>query len=434
MARKKPHDDRENHDRWLVSYADFVTLLFAFFVVMYSISSVNEGKYRVLSDSMVTAFRSAQKALAPIQVGQPSKSSATSQLELKNGPQIVMTPVIKLPSSEQAGGDAYKVWIKKFESDDGQPPSGNIRRMAEDVARALSHLVDQGLVAVRGNDLWLEIEIKDSILFSSGSAQLRPDAVPVLNQVAGVLRGFRNSVRVEGFTDNIPIRTLVYPSNWELSAARAASVVRLLAKDGIDPKRMSALGYGEHRPLADNGTPEGRSANRRVVLVVLADKEIERLVDDRLVEIGSHETPHSEVHGTLSARTPEDNPVQIGNALLAESRDVPPRGIDATSQEVANAARSRKAPSITPKVVRSTPSVAPDTVRPVPRPLSKAPRPIPATKIISRFPVIEVPITGREAAPPLLEPSAASPNRPDGAADERSSVAPATNPAPLGAR
>jgi len=419
MARRKPHVDRENHDRWLVSYADFVTLLFAFFVVMYSISSVNEGKYRVLSDSMVTAFRSAQKALAPIQVGQPSKSPATSQLELKNGPQIVMTPVIKLPSSERAGGDAYKVWIKKFESDDGQPPSGNIKRMAEDVARSLSHLVDKDLVAVRGNELWLEIEIKDSILFSSGSAQLRPDAVPVLNQVAGVLRGFRNSVRVEGFTDNVPIRTLVYPSNWELSAARAASVVRLLAKGGIDPKRMSALGYGEHRPIADNGTPEGRSANRRVVLVVLADKEIEHLVDDRLAGIDSHKTRRSEAHETLGVRTPEDNPAHIGNAQ---------------SVDVANVAGSRKAPSVNPKVVRSTPSAPPDTTRPVPRPLSNTPRPIPATRIISRFPVIEAPIAGREVAPPLSVPSAASPNRADGAADERSSVAPTANPAPVGAQ
>jgi len=432
MARKKPHDDRENHDRWLVSYADFVTLLFAFFVVMYSISSVNEGKYRVLSDSMVTAFRSAQKALSPIQVGQPSKSPATSQLELKNGPQIAMTPVIKLPSGEQTGGDAYKVWIKKFERDNGQPPSGDIKRMAEDVAHSLSHLVDQGLVAVRGNDLWLEIEIKDSILFSSGSAQLRPDAVPVLNQVAGVLRGFRNSVRVEGFTDNVPIRTLVYPSNWELSAARAASVVRLLAKGGIDPKRMSALGYGEHRPLADNSTPEGRSANRRVVLVVLADKEIASLVDDRLAGIGSHETRRRDAHETLGARTPEDNPLHIGNNLPAESRDASRRGIGVTSQEAANVAGSHKARSVVPKVVRSTPSAAPKTTLPVPRPLSNAPRPITATEIISRFPVIEAPIAGRAAAPSLSIPSA--PNRPDGAADARSSVAPAADPAPVGAQ
>jgi len=434
MARKKPHDDRENHDRWLVSYADFVTLLFAFFVVMYSISSVNEGKYRVLSDSMVTAFRSAQKALSPIQVGQPSKSPATSQLELKNGPQIAMTPVIKLPSGEQTGGDAYKVWIKKFERDNGQPPSGDIKRMAEDVAHSLSHLVDQGLVAVRGNDLWLEIEIKDSILFSSGSAQLRPDAVPVLNQMAGVLRGFRNSVRVEGFTDNVPIRTLVYPSNWELSAARAASVVRLLAKGGIDPKRMSALGYGEHRPIADNGTPEGRSANRRVVLVVLADKDIERLVEDRLAGIDSDETRRSEVHEPLGVRTPKDNPIHIGNAQPAETRDASSRGIGATSQEVANTAGSRKAPSVAPNVVQSSPSVAPYPPRPVPRPLSSAPRSTSATTIISRFPVIEAPIAGREVAPPLSVPSAPSPNRPDGAADERSSVAPAAKPAPVGAR
>jgi hypothetical protein len=133
----------------------------------------------------------------------------------------------------------------------------------------MQDLIKADLIAVRHGSNWLEVEINTSILYSSGNARLAPDAIPVLEDLARILTPFPNALHVKGFTDNVPINTLVFPSNWELSAARAVSVVSLFAKSGIKPTRLAAIGYGEHWPVADNATPEGRAKNRRVVIVVL---------------------------------------------------------------------------------------------------------------------------------------------------------------------
>jgi chemotaxis protein MotB len=124
---------------------------------------------------------------------------------------------------------------------------------------------------VRRHDLWIEIELKDRILFPSGAAELLPAARQPLEEVRKVIERFPYPVRVEGHTDNLPVRRKApFPSNWELSAARAASVVRLFQEEGIDPGRMAVVGYGEHHPIADNGTPQGRAQNRRVVIAIKA--------------------------------------------------------------------------------------------------------------------------------------------------------------------
>jgi chemotaxis protein MotB len=272
MRRRRREEGHENLERWLVSYADFITLLFAFFVVMYAISSINEGKYRVLSDALVAAFRAPQSTSDPIELGQLSRASTVqSRLELIERPHVVGAPLTIVKTQDQGGDEGTRQ--SSPDSTDREPSSPDLQTISDAINQSLQPLVEQGLVTVRTGDRRVEVEIKDSVLFPSASAQLQQDAIPVIGKVADVLRGFANPVRVEGFTDNLPINTLLYPSNWELSGARAASVVRLLAKDGIDPQRLSALGYGEFRPVASNETPEGRAQNRRVVLVVLAGDE-----------------------------------------------------------------------------------------------------------------------------------------------------------------
>jgi chemotaxis protein MotB len=140
------------------------------------------------------------------------------------------------------------------------------------VRKALQPLIDRKLVVVRHTPDWLEIEIRTDILFPSGVAQLSASANAVLENLAGILARFPNALRVEGFTDNVPISTLQYPSNWELSAARAASVARLFAMTGVAPDRLGIIGWGEVRPLASNDTAEGRNQNRRVLVVVMNER------------------------------------------------------------------------------------------------------------------------------------------------------------------
>ena len=155
--------------------------------------------------------------------------------------------------------------------------------MADELEKSMSKLIQQDLIAVRRNDLWVEVEIKTSILFPSGSASLQHEALPILREIAKILKDFPNPIRVEGFTDSVPINTVAFPSNWELSAGRAASVVHLFTNAGVEPRRMAAIGFGEYRPVGDNSTPEGRNKNRRVVVLILesanADKMFE-LKDD----------------------------------------------------------------------------------------------------------------------------------------------------------
>lgn len=301
MARRPKHEEHVNHERWAIPYGDLVTLLLAFFVVMYSISSVNEGKYRVLSDSLMSAFRQPAKSMEPIQVGKPAKSPMAANISFVERQSFVenQSMVVRNPHQTEEG---YRGNFPTLGSLVGSDKVAEIGRIADEISRSLKDLMDQGLVTVHFNELWLEVEIKDSILFPSGSAQLQSRAVPVLMQIAAILRDANNPVRVEGFTDNVPINTLLYPSNWELSTVRAASVVRLLARDGIAPERLSALGYGEFRPIATNDTPAGRAQNRRVVLVVLADENLSFLLD------GGMRERRPPVQAPVDARAADANP------------------------------------------------------------------------------------------------------------------------------
>ena len=274
MARKKKHEEHENHERWLVSYADFITLLFAFFVVMYSISSVNEGKYRTLSHSLVAAFHSPSRSLEPVQVGELARSRKQAAMEIDQTPRNMQLPrrMVMLDNvrkqSHMPKGSAPKVGGED-----------NLSKMSKAIIEQLKPLIKDNVVTVRRTKSWLEVELNTSILFPSGSDQMAPHAADILTRLGGILKPFPNPIRVEGFTDNVPIRTARFSSNWELSADRAAQVVELMAQEGVNPARMSAVGFGEYRPIADNGTLEGRRKNRRVSVVVLAGEDTRYQID-----------------------------------------------------------------------------------------------------------------------------------------------------------
>jgi len=261
MARKKRAEEHENHERWLVSYADFITLLFAFFVVMYSISSVNEGKYRVLSDSMVAAFRDPARSLEPVQTGVLVREPMQSDTPMGSREPIVES--IKTPSPVQP----------EEPSTPAEAEDHAVQDLADSIEASMADLVDDGLIEVRRDKRWIEVEIKSSILFASGSAALSAASAPVLRELAEKFKPLDNVIHVEGFTDNVPISNFEFLSNWELSAARAASVVHLFTRLGIDPKRLAAIGYGEFRPVASNDTAQGRARNRRVVLVIMSGSD-----------------------------------------------------------------------------------------------------------------------------------------------------------------
>ena len=261
MARRRRNpEEHENLERWLVSYADFITLLFAFFVVMYAISSVNEGKYRVLSETLNTVFKVAPSSDAPIQVGEPVRDVVA----LPDG------PLASQQSDRPGAGDATAAPVPVAGEEALQ--DGTIPRVADELAISLQDYVEGGLVRINQVGGRVEIEMKERMLFGSGEARLSRDALRALRDLARTLARIPSHLQVEGHTDNVPISSAAYPSNWELSAARAASVVHYLARAGVEPWRMAAVGLGEHRPIAENADAQGRAANRRVTIVVLTDQ------------------------------------------------------------------------------------------------------------------------------------------------------------------
>ncbi len=248
--RRRHEEDVENHERWLVSYADFITLLFAFFVVMYAISSVNEGKYRVLSDSLVNAFKNSTGAAG----GQP--------IAIIQGAPILPPKPVTRPERQ---ADAVAAGMRAEQRE-------KMRNVAGDIMEALKPLVAQGKVRVLETSRGVTIEINDSILFALGQANLQPASVSALRAVADVLADSDFPITIEGHTDNVPIATAQFPSNWELSAMRATTVLRLFNDAGVGAERLTAIGYGETRPVETNTTAEGRARNRRVSILIDSER------------------------------------------------------------------------------------------------------------------------------------------------------------------
>jgi chemotaxis protein MotB len=281
MARRRHQEEHENHERWLVSYADFITLLFAFFVVMYSISSINEGKYRILSDSLEGVFSQPDRSIKPIPIGEERPRTTEPDI----------STVVDNARSETAPDP--------------------LQDIAKGMREAFGDMIMQDQMTVRGNELWIEIELNSSLLFTSGDALPTDIAFNIIEKIAKILAPYDNPIHIEGFTDNLPINTAQFPSNWELSTARAASIVRMLAMDGVAPERLAAVGYGEFQPVADNALAEGRARNRRVVLVVSRNLEVRRSVSG----VGSaNARPDSALQraGTQPAAPPSVTPPNTG--------------------------------------------------------------------------------------------------------------------------
>ncbi|MFC0253156.1 flagellar motor protein MotD [Massilia consociata] len=241
MARKRYDDeagDGGHHERWLISYADFITLLFAFFVVMYAISIVNEGKYAVLSEALGDAF---------------GGRGAATQVNTNVEPVLPLSHIVNRKRLEAARRERERM-----------------ETLARDLSATLLPLVKSGQVRVTQNARGISVEINASVLFEQGEAVLAGDARDILGQVAGLLKNDPHRIEVEGHTDNLPIANLRYPSNWELSASRAASVVRLFIESGVADARLSAIGHGATRPVAPNDTPANQARNRRVAVMILA--------------------------------------------------------------------------------------------------------------------------------------------------------------------
>jgi chemotaxis protein MotB len=236
-ARRKFDDEPENHERWLISYADFITLLFAFFVVMYAISSVNIGKYVVFSDALGDAF-GGQGAAKPIN-----------------------TQVQNLPIPNPGLKRRTELLRKEKE---------HMTKLAQDLLSTLAPLVKEGKVRVTQNSRGVSVEINASVLFDPGEARLTAESDQALRAVAVLLKDDPHAVQVEGHTDNQPIRNPSFPSNWELSAVRASAVVRLFIEAGVAPARLTAVGHGANLPVAPNESAEGRARNRRVAVTILS--------------------------------------------------------------------------------------------------------------------------------------------------------------------
>ncbi len=366
--RRKVLVDVNNHDRWIVSYADFITLLFAFFVVMYSISSVNEGKYKSLTQSIGTAFSNnalQENTVTPVNsmpkentglimpntlltipfeampLGTSNAMPFEETWDITLNPFIEKAPFadIRIPSAFNNSQSNLSAILSvpfeaakfdfaiPFESEDKQKASSNtvkpdavqnepiiqidesallkslnvtfestnpdaqpepdgekrhelsdeilkerqqLKQISDQLENALGSFIKDDLVAIKRNDYWIELEMNSELLFLSGEAALSKKAQPVLKEIAQVINTLPNAINVEGYTDNVPISNLKFASNWELSSSRATSVVQEFVKEGINPTRLSAVGYGEFHPIADNMTEEGRFKNRRVTLVLMS--------------------------------------------------------------------------------------------------------------------------------------------------------------------
>jgi chemotaxis protein MotB len=260
--RKKPVEDEPKHAAWAVPYGDLVTLLFAFFVVLYAVSSVNEGKYRALSSTLFTEFNGQKPP------GSAPGSAPASLVTTRSFPGTATQS--SAPDSHAIFADTATVTRQQAEQiAQAQAESQALDKVAADVSSAMSDLIKANLVVVRRKGTTIEVEIRTDILFPSGSATLSPTAVGVIRKLSQTLVALPNPLRVEGHTDSQPIDTTAFPSNWELSSARAASVVHLIASNGVDPARLSVIGRGQFSPAQPNSTAAGRNANRRVLISIL---------------------------------------------------------------------------------------------------------------------------------------------------------------------
>ncbi len=298
LLRAPVEEDEHGRERWLVSYADFITLLFAFFVVLYSISSVNTGKFRVLSKSISTVFSEDVTRAAPVDLG---GGAPPSNGLLDGAPNVA-------PIDEPDGDTAVAATPQPL-APPAVPVVGTPRVRIEE---ALAPFGEEGDVKVRDTSDWVEVELGSEVLFGSGSAALNPAALPMIDKLAAVIADMGHPARIEGFTDNVPLVGGPFGSNWGLSAARAASIAERLAAARVAPEKLCAIGYGEFRPIADNATAEGRHRNRRVVVAIAKHEGVAVLAGESAAEAESLSEKPPATAPTLQRVLALPGPAEIG--------------------------------------------------------------------------------------------------------------------------
>jgi chemotaxis protein MotB len=254
-AEKKP----ANHERWIISYADFTTLLLATFVVMYAVSSVNSSKFQMMAEAFSTAFMGKEVKI------QSSGLAAAHKAPFDNMPTPVHTPIITRDPQVKDLPPALRQHVERR--------AEKLNEAYRKLTALLAGMINKGEVRVSLQALGVVIDINAVVLFDSAQADLTPGALNLIEQVAGVLKGLNYRIQINGFTDNAQIHTPQFSSNWDLSAARAISVVKRFVVDGIDPSLLVGAGYGEYHPVASNDTPQGMAQNRRVSIVVVSPTE-----------------------------------------------------------------------------------------------------------------------------------------------------------------
>lgn len=317
--KKKHEEEHTNAEAWAVPYADLLTLLLAFFVVMYSLSQINQSKYRVLAEALYQAFNGTGRVIQPVSPATPARTVPLPDKARAANARPVSRITVPLPPQNLP--------LPGHEGAAAKPSNGtdlnaaNLKAMSDKIAKALKPWIDSGQVIIRKSRTWLEIEIRTDVLFPSGVAALSAPAKKVLDGVATVLARYPNPVRIEGFTDSQPIDTLRFPSNWELSAARAGSVARLLGDQGVDPSRMGIFGWGQYHPVASNTTADGRRLNRRIAIVVLSVPDAQQQHADQTLAaalmahdpaIAPHTAPATRPAATARPRAAHDRDQAVG--------------------------------------------------------------------------------------------------------------------------
>lgn len=250
--------DKSDTERWLVSYADYMTLLFALFLLLYSMATMEKEQFKKLQDTISRVFIEATDKQETGIRGQSVQPDIHPQSDFE----------LYGSGLEDATGPTLLADNAKLEHIDRTKRGSPLAAMQKDINRALRSLVESDLAKVTLDEDWLTIELSSGLLFSSGSANSTSSASAVMTELTAILKQTNNYMRVRGYTDSVPIRTEQFPSNWELSVARAASIVRLLEELGIAPERMAIEGYGQYAPFAENTTAQGRSQNRKVVIAL----------------------------------------------------------------------------------------------------------------------------------------------------------------------
>ncbi|MBP8126613.1 MAG: OmpA family protein [Aeromonadaceae bacterium] len=289
MAKKKKAEPPENHERWLLSYADFMTLLFALFVVLYGFAMSKQTEVKALVQGLIQSFtemgfvtaRPGSTVLggnlgiqsssddSGISAASPNQVITIVQAPTQGGGGMLDTG--QPPTQQPLPTKSSEMEIKEqlpLDSSTSNSSGAPFESLEKEFNQSLEELVNAGLINIKSDENWLTIELSSGLIFPSGSATILLKAKPILNQIAKTLAPLKNYVRVRGYTDNIHIGNELYASNWELSAYRAISVLNSLSGDGIPPAQLAIEAYGEFSPFASNSTERGREVNRKVVIAV----------------------------------------------------------------------------------------------------------------------------------------------------------------------